>query len=60
MGAEEIKAKVERLGPEATLHDLEQLRTELDGWNPEDGGEAESTDEWRGRMMAKAKVSSVS
>ena len=57
LGGEEIKAKVERLGPEATLQDLEteRLRKEIGGWNS-DGERPESLEEWRGRMLGDAKA----
>ena len=59
---EEIKAKIERLGPEAALQEIETegLRNEMGGWNLEDERRVvdepmeEGLDEWRGRMGMRA------
>ena len=53
---EEIRAKVEKYGPDATLEEIEteRLKREMGGWNPDAGEKEESLDEWRGRMMGDA------
>ena len=58
IGSDELKAKVEELGPEATMKVIqsERLRAEAGAGNP-DGPEVESLEEWRKRMMGSATIS---
>ncbi len=58
IGSDELKAKVEELGPEATLKVLksERLRGELEAGTT-GGMETETLEEWRKRMMGSAIIS---
>lgn len=53
---EEIRAKIETYGADATLQEIEteRLKREMGGWNPGEGGKGETLDEWRSRMIGDA------
>ena len=58
IGSDELKARVEELGPEATMKVLEseRLRGETGAGGP-DGQEVETLEEWRKRMMGSSITS---
>lgn len=59
---EEIRAKIERYGADATLREIEteRLKREMGGWNAGEGGREESPDDWRRRMLGDAAQASSS
>lgn len=55
---DEIRAKVEKYGADATLQEIEteRLKREMGGWKPAGGEDEneETLEEWRGRMLGDA------
>ena len=55
---DEIRAKVEKYGADATLQEIEteRLKREMGGWNPAGGEDEndETLEEWKGRMLGDA------